>query len=139
MSGLKLFFKTDMDCGPIRSAPGAPVEEIVVSGGLTDSGSSAAVEIFNIGTASWRTGNVYTNTTSGKLYDRHILRTANNLGHWAMERGTAVPYGSTFLLVGGDRVYKYIPSSDTWEKILSNPSTMYGVVMLVDLGTFPSC
>ena len=56
--------------------------------------------------------------------------------------GTTIPYGLTFLHVGSMEnatVLKYIPSSDTWEQILSKPSTTFGAAMLVDLDTFPSC
>ena len=53
---------TDMACGPVRSTPGTPVQEIVVSGGFfADSHASKTVDIFNIGTASWRSGIIYTN------------------------------------------------------------------------------
>ena len=45
-----------MACGPVR-IPGSPVSDVVVVGG-TGGGSvgNTAVEIFNIGSASWRTG-----------------------------------------------------------------------------------
>ena len=44
-------------CGPVRADLGSPVSDVVVVGG-TDGGSVAgtSVEIFNIGSASWRTG-----------------------------------------------------------------------------------
>ena len=121
-----------MVCGPVRSAPGTPVLDIVVVGGHD-------VAIFNIANATWTQGKASMNATTGKLNDRHLFA-ANNLEQSFSDR-TAVPYGSTFLLVEDDKVYKYIPSSDTWEEIPMpvRPSTYYGSATLVDLDTFPSC
>ena len=56
--------------------------------------------------------------------------------------GTTIPYGLTFLHVGSmenANVLKYIPTSGTWELILSKPNYIFGAAMLVDLDTFPSC
>ena len=51
------FSKIGLACGPVRSGPGSPVSDVVVVGG-TGGGSTGltAVEIFNIASASWRTG-----------------------------------------------------------------------------------
>ena len=124
-----------MVCGPVRSAPGTPVLDIVVVGGHD-------VAIFNIANATWTQGKASMNATTGKLNDRHLFA-ANNLEQSFSDR-TAVPYGSTFLLVEQIHpvVYKYIPSSDTWDEMpmAVRPSTYYyGSATLVDLDTFPSC
>ena len=42
-------------CGPVRSQPGGPVEEIVVSGGYK-SGYLSKVEVYNVQEDSWETG-----------------------------------------------------------------------------------
>ena len=51
------FSKIGLACGPVRSGARSPVSDVVVVGG-TGGGSvgNTAVEIFNIGSASWRTG-----------------------------------------------------------------------------------
>ena len=49
----KLLHFADLMCGPVRSQPGGPVEEIVVSGG---SGGSSKVEVYNVQEDSWQTG-----------------------------------------------------------------------------------
>ena len=58
------FPETGLACGPVRDGPGSPVSDVVVVGG-TGGGSvgNTAVEIFNIGSASWRTGEFLMNTT----------------------------------------------------------------------------
>ena len=54
--------------------------------------------------------------------------------------GTPIPYGSTFLVIESEDVYKYIPSGDTWEPIMGKPRRIsYDTAMLVDLDTFPDC
>ena len=62
--------------------------------------------------------------------------------------GATVPYGLTFLLVGGepspfrDTIHKYIPSNDEWELMPERLGFAKGGVpaaMLVNLDMFPSC
>ena len=63
-------------------------------------------------------------------------------GYDNMPLWTAVPYGSTFLIVGGTAVYKYAPSSDTWKEMPERTSVARSqgiAAMLVDIDTFPSC
>ena len=78
--------------------------------------------------------------------DYFLWTTANNLEQ-RFQFGAAVPYGSTFLLVGGgggtyrDTVHKYILSSDEWELMSDRLGTARETpaAMLVHLDMFPSC
>ena len=65
---------------------------------------------------------------------------ANNLEQ-EFKFGAAVPYGATFLLVGGDAIHKYIPSNDEWELMPERLSTARETraAMVVRLDMFPSC
>ena len=71
---------------------------------------------------------------------------ANNLEQ-RFQFGAAVPYGSTFLLVGGggddyrDTIHKYIASTDEWELMPERLSIgrETPAAMLVHLDMFPSC
>ena len=51
----KLLHFAVLMCGPVRSQPGGPVEEIVVSGGYNGNRLSK-VEVYNVQEDSWETG-----------------------------------------------------------------------------------
>ena len=53
----------------------------------------------------------------------------------------AIPYGSTFLIVGSGQMDKYVPSDNSWELIteLSGSPVDAQATMLVNLEDFPSC
>ena len=53
-------------CGPVRSQPGGPVEEIVVSGGYNGNRLSK-VEVYNVQEDSWQTGR------RNKRYNKDLL------------------------------------------------------------------
>ena len=88
---------------------------------------------------------------SGQVFNEsgHTLldyRDISEAGH-DLERpfqfGAAVPYLSTFLLVGGgrDTVHKYVSSDDTWEEMPGRLSAARETpaAMLVPLDMFPDC
>ena len=43
-------------CGAVRSRPGGPVEQVVAAGGF-DGNWLSAVEIYNLKSNTWKTGN----------------------------------------------------------------------------------
>ena len=89
---------------------------------------------------------VFNEPSSKAFNNNHFSDTANNLEQ-QFYFGAAVPYGSTFLLVGGgpssyrDAIHKYIPSNDEWEVMPERLSIAKETraAMLVHLDMFPSC
>ena len=69
-----------------------------------------------------------------------LLEAANNLEQ-SFQFGAAVPYGATFLLIGGDAIHKYIRSNDEWELMPERLSIARETraAMIVRLDMFPSC
>ncbi len=63
-----------------------------------------------------------------------------------MGDSVAVPYGDTFVLVGGhgddgERIYKFVPETEGWEVVpgrLDYPRS-YVTAMFVDPESFPNC
>ena len=53
----------------------------------------------------------------------------------------AIPYGSTFLIVGSGQIDKYVPSDNSWELIteLFGSPVDRQATMIVNLEMFPSC
>lgn len=90
-----------LTCGTVRSRPGGPVEQVIAAGGfvtvLTDDESIETylptVEIYDVKSNTWRKGT-----------DLPV----------PLEYAAVVPYGTTFLIIGGnidtgysDKVYQY--------------------------------
>ena len=46
----------DLMCGAVRSRPGGPVEKVVAAGGW-DGFMASTVEIYNVESNTWKTGN----------------------------------------------------------------------------------
>ena len=68
---LNSILQTGHVCGPVRGAPGPPVQDIVVAGGYgSDDQIQNTVLIFNIGTASWTSGKYLTNDAARQLNDQ---------------------------------------------------------------------
>ena len=54
---------------------------------------------------------------------------------------SAIPFGSTFLIVGSGQIDKYVPSDNTWElitKLFGSPVDRQAT-MIVNLEMFPTC
>ena len=83
------------------------------------------------------------------LYNRTLF--TGNLLPQVLEEATVVPYGESFLLVGGeyfenlaettDTIYRYETLSDSWTlldtRIPYNVSSP--IALMVDIDIFPSC
>ena len=54
---------------------------------------------------------------------------------------SAIPFGSTFLIVGSGQIDKYVPSGNSWELIteLFGSPVDRQATMIVNLEMFPSC
>ena len=81
-------------CGAVRSGPSGPVEHVVAAGGYAfGTNALSTVEIYSVKSNTWRKG--------------------TNLPK-PLNRAAVVPYGTTFLIIGGDdgtifsdKVYEY--------------------------------
>ncbi len=117
-------------CGVVRNADGEAKSVVVPGGSTSESAGQDVVEILDVGTMTWRFGK-------------------HRLPH-GLFASTAVPYGNSFLLVGGlerhggpavDAVYKFDPETENWilmPQRLNRPKHAVGAV-LVRPDEFPAC
>ena len=119
-------------CGPVRSQPGGPVEEIVVSGGAYYDGGwnyFSKVEVYNVQEDSWET--------------------ADDLPFGVLYNAAVIPHENTFLMIGGykgssgysDKVWKYHKNGE-WEEMdhLQLGEGKYRLTAIaIPSSIFPSC
>ena len=97
-----------MACGPVKSTSDGAVEEVAAVGGYNGEVELgvylSVVEIYNFGQASWRAGecSVFRLIWRRMMMMQQIFISAKDLPFGKIAYSTAVPHGSTFLLVGGE-------------------------------------
>ena len=128
-------------------------QEVITAGGhgyATDYDVTDLVEIYNLESRQWRTGQTKINLL--KRVSLKVQVISGNPLPQAMEDATVVPFGEAFLLVGGyvgdvagidvtDTIYKYEILDDSWTLLDTKiPFPCYvPIALMVDIDIFPSC
>ena len=135
-------------CGVTYARDGSGNKELVVAGDLK--GQDATVEVYSFADQYWRSGNIDLKVQNFEnLCNFEIFISANDLPR-GIYNAESVPFGDSFLLVGGydsfefellDTFLQYIPANDSWVEMpakLRTPRADH-VVIPVKRSIFPSC